>query len=127
MLFDDSRFPLVFLRTQTESAISINEQFEQLLDKRERFVVITDHSPDDHEDETQEERKEKALFFKRIKHRMREFCCGMVVIEGQTSASAVLRVAATAAAKAFGFAILFVSDEEQAVTKGLALLEKHAA
>jgi len=127
MLLDDSRFPLVFLRSQSESSASINQQFEDLLAKKQPFVLITDHAHDDHEEETQEERKEKALFFKQIKDRMRSFCRGMIVIEGGKLANAAVRVTAAAAGKAFGFAILFAINEEEAAAKGMLLLEKDAA
>ncbi len=127
MLLDDSRFPLVFARTDVEASASINEQLEGLLYKQAPFVLITDHSPDDHDDETPEERKEKALFFKKIRDRFKKYCRAMIVIEGNTPTNAAVRVAAAAASKAFGFSVLFVADEEHATAKGLALLEKDAA
>ena len=127
MLVDDSRFPLVFLRSHAESSASINQQFEDLLEKQQPFVLITDHADDDHENESKEERKEKALFFKQIKDRMRSFCRGMIVIEGEMRINAAMRVTAAAAGKAFGFAILFALDEGEAAAKGMLLLEKDAA
>ncbi|WP_375786966.1 hypothetical protein ACE10Z_05150 [Bradyrhizobium sp. Pha-3] len=127
MLVDDSRFPLVFLRSHAESSATINQQFEDLLEKRQLFVLITDHADDDHEDETKEERKEKALFFKQIKDRMRSFCRGMIVIEGRMPLNAAMRVTAAAASKALGFSVLFALDEDEAAAKGMLLLEKDAA
>lgn len=133
MLLDDSRFPLVFLRAHEEESSSVDEvlernsQLEALLDKQKPFVLIADHSAHDHDDETPEERKEKALFFKRIKNRMREYCLGLIVIEGHSPITTAARIAATAASKALGFSVQFAADDEQATSKGLLLLEKHVA
>ncbi|NTF46533.1 hypothetical protein [Rhizobium rhizogenes] len=127
MLLDESRSPLIFLRVKPESDMHINQQLERLLDRRKAFVLITDHAPDDHEDETPAERKEKALFFKRIKDRMRQYCRGMIVVEGATPTNAAMRLAASAAGKAFGFSIQFAADEQDAVARGMALLAKDAA
>jgi hypothetical protein len=133
MLLDDSRFPLVFLRAHEEESSSVDEvidrngQLESLLGKQTRFVLIADHSTHDHDDESPEERKAKALFFKRIKDRMKKYCLGLVVIEGHSPINAAARVAATAASKALGFSIQFAADEEEAAAKGMLLLKKHAA
>ncbi len=133
MLLDDSRFPLVFLRAHEEESSSVDEvlernsQLEALLDKQKPFVLIADHSAHDHDDETPEERKEKALFFKRIKNRMREYCLGLIVIEGHSPVNTAARIAATAASKALGFSVQFAADEESATVKGTILLEKNAA
>jgi hypothetical protein len=133
MLLDDSRFPLVFLHAHEEPNSSIDEslernrQLEKLLDKQTPFVLIADHSTHDHDDETPEERKAKALFFKQIKNRMRKYCLGLIVIEGNAPKNAAARVAAAAASKALGFSIQFAVDEEQAAAKGMVLLEKYAA
>lgn len=65
MFLDDTRFPLVFAREEGQSPASILAELEALLNRQAPFVLITDHSPDDHDTETAEERREKALFFKR--------------------------------------------------------------
>lgn len=127
MLVDASRFPLVFLRSRADSTVSIAQQFEVLLVREQAFVLITDHSHDDEENETPEERKAKALFLKQIKDRMRRFCLGMIVVEGSTPLRPAVRLMAAAAGKAFGFSILFAVDEEDAVAKGMLLLQKDAA
>ncbi|MDM0091386.1 hypothetical protein QTI08_28475, partial [Variovorax sp. J22G40] len=81
MRLDTTRFPLVFMREaqQQPSAADTPEQaLEALLDRGERFVLLTDHLPGDHADESHEDRKQRALFFKRHKARMRALCQGMV-------------------------------------------------
>lgn len=127
MLIDDSRRPLVFLRTHEETATSIELQFERLLENDSPFVLITDHSPDDHHHETPEERKQKALFFKRVRDRLRKLCRGMIVVEGDKPTPMVARITAQAASKTFGFSVSFVASEEKAVEQGWLLLGKDAA
>jgi hypothetical protein len=122
MLIDNSLSPIVFLRTHAESSIPIEEQLQQLLNKGQRFVLVTDHSQDDHHDETPEERKQRALFFKKIKDRMRVLCGGMIVLEGDKPTPAPVRLVATTASKAFGFTVAFATDEEDAIEKGKSLL-----
>lgn len=124
MLIDVSRAPFVFIRAEVESHASIEEQFQQLLDKEQRFVLITNHGEDDHHDETAEERRQKALLFKKIKARLTQLCRGMIVLEGDKPTPAPARLIATTASKAFGFAVAFVSSEEDAIRQGMELLAK---
>lgn len=133
MLLDETRFPLVFLREHDEETSSLDEvmdrnrQLESLLDREQSFVLIADHSEHDHDDEGPEERKAKALFFKRIKGRMRKYCLGLIVIEGHAPVTTAARIAAAAASKALGFSVQFAADEDQAAAKGTLLLSKNAA
>ena len=127
MLLDDSRFPLVFAREEGDSSASILDQLEALLDRQAPFVLITDHSPEDHHDETPEERREKAFFFKKVRDRFKKYCRAMIVIENGKPTNAAVRIAAATAAKAFGFSVFFEADEERATAKGMLLLEKDAA
>lgn len=133
MILDESRFPLVILRGHEDMHGSPDEQeernrqLENMLGRQIHFVLIVEDADHKHENETAEARKAKALFFKRIKSKMKTYCLGLVVIEGQSPVNAAARIAATAASKALGFTVQFAQDEESAVAKGLALLERHAA
>lgn len=122
MLVDVTRFPVVFIRSESTSEEPVPSQIGRLLDRDEPFVLMTDHAPGDHDDESPEERKEKALFFKRIKARFLKLCKGMIVIEGDKPSSAFVRAGAATAAKAFGFSVFFVADEEQAASKARSIL-----
>ncbi len=122
VLLDRSRLPVVFIRTEANAETPINDQIEALLEERRPFVLVTDHAPDDHDEDTQEERKERALFFKKIKDRMRAYCRGMIVIDGGRPMSPAIKIAAVTAGKAFGFAIVFAVDEAEAERKGRSLL-----
>lgn len=123
MFIDASQSPYVYLREEVESNTPIEEQFQKLLSKDQPFVLITNHKDHDHSHDTPEERREKALFFKRIKDRMGRLCRGMIIMEGDTPTSAPMRVLATTASKAFGFSVLFVSSDDEAIEKGKELLE----
>ncbi len=122
MLLDDTRFPLVFAREQGEPGASILAQLEALLDRRAPFVLITDHSPSDHDDETAEERREKALFFKKVRDRFKKYCRAMIVVEGTKPTNPAVRLAAATASKAFGFSVFFETDEQRAAARGMLLL-----
>lgn len=113
MQLDTTRFPLVFMREaeQQPSAGTPEQGLEALLDRGERFVWLTDHLPGDHADESHEDRKERALFFKRHKARMRALCQGMVLITGDRVIPAAVRLAAQGAGKVLGLAIAFVETE----------------
>ncbi len=70
MLIDTSRFPLVYLREPEAQApadagsgndASAEARIESLLDQGQHFVLLTDHLPGDHPEESHEERKQRAL------------------------------------------------------------------
>ena len=94
-MLDTTRFPLVFMRAADMEPLmdSPKQALETLLERGERFVLLTDHLPGDHAEESHEERKQKALFFKRNKAQLRELCRGMVLITGERTISAPLRLA----------------------------------
>ncbi|MDH0863843.1 hypothetical protein [Mitsuaria sp. GD03876] len=123
MWIDDSRAPFVFLRADVPADTGIEAQFEQLLARERRFVLLTDHSPGDHHDESAEERRAKALFIKRVKDRLRQWCVGMIVIERGDPLPKAARLAAAAASKAFGFSMGFVSSEDEGLRQGQAWLD----
>lgn len=126
MFFDDSRSPLVFLRRHLDPEATAHAddevQLERLLDRGRSFVLITDHAADDHADETVEERRQRAAFFKRIKDRMQRLCRGMIVLEGDRPLPAPVRALASTASKAFGFPVAFARDEAEAIRLGERLL-----
>lgn len=124
MLLDVSHAPLVYIHEEVESPLSFEEQVQQLFEKGQPFVLITHHKDHDHSDETPDERREKALMFKRIKSRLTTFCRGMVVVEGDEPTSGAVRMIATTASKAFGFAVVFAADDEDATRQGNLLLSK---
>lgn len=124
MPVDATQFPLVYLTApQPDSSPGEAEAaFEALLDRGERFVVVTERPPgEEHEHERElahetphEARKQRALFFKRNKARMKVLCAGMVVIAGERPISLAARVAAQTLGKFLGFRCAFVRDAHEA-------------
>ncbi|WP_428147689.1 hypothetical protein [Delftia acidovorans] len=77
-------------------------------------MLLTDHLPGDHPEESHEERKQRALFFKRNRERMRQLCRGMVVITGERAVPMALRLAVQGMGKALGMRVAFVQGEDEA-------------
>lgn len=128
MQLDATRFPLVFLRghDQDHSHREAEVEFAALLDRGERFVLLTDHLPGDGHghDESHEDRKQRALFFKRNKQRLKDLCAGLVIITGDRSISAAAKVAVQTLGKVLGFGFAFVRDEREAKEKASQLLSR---
>jgi hypothetical protein len=126
MQLDATRFPLVFLREhdQERSHQEAEAEFTALLDRGERFVLLTDHLPgDDHgHDESHEDRKQRALFFKRNKQRLKDLCAGLVIITGDRSVSGAAKLAVQTFGKVLGFSSAFVRDEREAQKQANKLL-----
>lgn len=124
MELDTTRFPLVFMREADihPAEGSPEKAIEALLDRGDAFVLLTDHLPGDHAEERHEERKQKALFFKRNKARMRALCKGLVLILGDRTIAAPMRLAAKGAGKALGLPVAFVQTEGEATERASQLL-----
>lgn len=123
---DMAAFPLVFLRNDAQAPpdLSPEMQLEAVLDRGEAFVLLTDHLPGDHgHDQGHEERKQRALFFKRNKARLHALCKGLVLITGERTVPAPVRLAAQGAGKALGLAISFFAAEHEAMAHAARLLE----
>ncbi|WP_321291239.1 hypothetical protein [Alcaligenes phenolicus] len=84
MQVDDTQFPLVFLREHSsqQTPQQAQDQLEALLNRGQRFVLLTDRlgGGDHAHEESHEDRKQRALFFKQNKQRLKDLCAGMVVI-----------------------------------------------
>lgn len=126
MQLDATQFPLVFLREHDEhlSHQAAEAAFAALLDRGERFVLLTDHLPGDHHrhDESHDDRKQRALFFKRNKQRLKDLCAGLVIITGDRSIPAAARLAVQTLGKVLGLGFAFVRDEREAKDRANALL-----
>lgn len=115
MRIDMSQMPLVFARTKQFSTETFEMQFQQVLDREEKFVLISDHAVNDHDNETPEERKQRTLFMKTIRSQMRALCLAMIMVEGDKPIPAATRLTANTASKAFGFKIAFAHTEQDAI------------
>jgi hypothetical protein len=111
MLIDLTEFPLVYLRAEQESTRSPEAQIKALFARGERFVMIADHSPEDHHEEPQEQRKERALILKRFRDQLARWCAGAIVIENKGPIAKPIKLASQAFGHAFGVPFAFVKDD----------------
>jgi hypothetical protein len=125
MQIDKSLYPLVFLReTASPQTERPETELEAILADGLPFVLISDHPSHDEANEPPEEKKTRALFFKRNKALFCRNCAGAIVIEGAKVTPTRLRMAAQAFGKAFGVPFHFVPDEDAAMELGNRLLMK---
>ncbi|MDH7795104.1 MULTISPECIES: hypothetical protein [unclassified Beijerinckia] len=122
MYLDQAHFPIVFLREEGPSEMPLPHQLVELLAAGKKFVLITHHRLGEGHDETHEERKERALFFKQIRKQLHELCRGIIFIQGDRPFALPVRAAAQTFVKALGMTVAFVADEQAAVQQGNALL-----
>ncbi|MBO9708764.1 MAG: hypothetical protein J7521_11170 [Caulobacter sp.] len=121
MHLDRNRAPLVFMRPDMTTDTPYERQLDDLLDAGAPFVLVTKPFPDHVHDETPEERKVRALQFKRQRERLRSLCRGVVVIQGDKPLALPFRLAAEGFGKAVGVPVRFVRDEAEATAVGLSL------
>lgn len=120
MQIDTTQFPFIFLREHDHDHPHTAGADEQvllaLLEGGEHFVLLTDQIPGDHDhpEESHEDRKQRTLFFKQNKARIREVCRGMIVITGESAVPMALRLGLQGIGKAFGVPAAFVKSEHDA-------------
>ncbi|KAF1045199.1 hypothetical protein [Xylophilus sp.] len=130
MRLDTTRFPQVFLHDEDAgpgaASPSAEAQLEALLERGERFVLLTDHLPGEHDrqEESHADRRERALFFKRNKDRLRRLCGGLVLIQGERTVPAPVRIAAQAARRVLGFPLVFARSAQEAQEEATRLLAR---
>ncbi|MBY6346403.1 hypothetical protein E5C31_10560 [Providencia rettgeri] len=126
MQVDDSQFPLVFLREhdQTQTPQQTQAQLEALLNRGQRFVLLTERlgGEDQAQAESHEERKQRALFFKQNKQRLKDLCAGMVLISKGRAIPAAARLAQQTLGRVLGLRFAFVMDEGEARLEAQRLL-----
>ncbi|MDV2115150.1 hypothetical protein [Alcaligenes faecalis] len=126
MQVDDTQFPFVFLREHSpqQTAQQTQDQLEALLNRGQRFVLLTDRMGSENHvhEESHEDRKQRALFFKQNKLRLKELCAGMVVISKGRAIPAAARLAQQTLGRVLGLRFAFVMDEAEARRQATRLL-----
>jgi hypothetical protein len=128
MPLDDTQFPWVFLREHStpQTPQQAQDQLEALLSRGQRFVLLTDRLGGEkhaHE-ESHEDRKQRALFFKQNKQRLKDLCAGMVVISKGRAIPAAARLAQQTLGRVLGLQFSFVVDEGEARLEASRLLAR---
>jgi len=126
MLIDSSTFPLVWLRRDTGAADSdaLFAAFEQLLARRQAFVLLSDAGFDDEGHEhAQEERKRMTLCMKKNKAALRAYICGMVLIEPSAAKRLAGKAFAVMFGKFWGYPLHFGDSGDDALDIARSLLQ----
>lgn len=120
-MINASEFPLVYLDGIEEADDAAEVGLERLLDRERHFVLISSHLPGDH-DHFQDDRKRRALWFKRNKQRLRRWCVGAIIIQQQRSLPTSIKLAITGVSKVFGMPLHLVASDDEARRQGRRLL-----
>ncbi|CAB3733072.1 hypothetical protein LMG24238_05912 [Paraburkholderia sediminicola] len=110
MFLDTTDFPLVRLCTEYNEP-DWESQFDALFARAQRFVLFSVGAPADEQDAPQGERKQHALWLKRNRPALAQWCAGAVIVHTSHTLAVASRVMAPAMAKAFGFPIRIIENE----------------
>jgi hypothetical protein len=128
MLIDATEFPLVQLRlkgSDIDPEISPFDVFEALLARKEAFVFINDEGlgeKDEHK-HSQEKKKQASLWMKRHKSELRSFVKALICVEPDTAKRLAAKAFAPMYEKFWGYPMLMVATEEQALDLARKLLK----
>ncbi|MCX5576756.1 hypothetical protein [Kaistia terrae] len=131
MMLNCDEFPLVYVEDHDHHASAPGEpswqdELETLLGRNRPFVILFDAPQKDEHEESQEERREKAIWFKRNRARLMSLCAGAMVIESNGPTPMPIRLAAQAVGKALGLEFRFVGDDRAAREAATRLLSTKA-
>lgn len=116
MMLDLRQFPLVRVLPINTTELEPERQIELLLDREESFVLMMHRPEEGHADDSPENRKSRARFFKQNRGRLKQLCAAAILIEGDRPVSAPIKAMAWGLSKAFSVPFHFVRDEDQAIS-----------
>lgn len=120
-MIDDSEFPIVYVRAQSDKAKSFRDGLVYVLAREKKFVLINTESEGERYPETQEQRREKAAFFKANRAAMGRLCLAYIVTP---AASAELEARRATVGPALGLNFYPVADASTAVEAARSILSK---
>ncbi|QOT77960.1 hypothetical protein [Cupriavidus basilensis] len=123
-IYDASRFPIVIGRTQAMQAgyaIQWREEMTALVEQGRPFVLIHDQRP---AEETQEDRKQRALWLKQYKAPLGAVCRALIHIEPDPIRRAALKAQALLAVKAFGIPMAISATMSDALSLAARVLDE---
>jgi kynurenine formamidase len=123
MFLDIADFPVVRMQAGPGKP-EWESQFAALLSRAQRFVLLSVESPDTERDKSQNDRKQHALWLKRNRPALAQWCAGAVIVQPSLAAATASRVMAPALAKAFGFPVRIVGSESDVDTEVTKLLSQ---
>ncbi|MFL9875781.1 hypothetical protein [Paraburkholderia megapolitana] len=110
MFLDTTHFPLVRM-CLAHAEPEWESQFDALFARAQRFVLLSVESPRDGDDAPQNERKQHALWLKRNRPALTQWCAGAVIVQTSRTLAIASKAMAPALAKAFGFPVRIVESE----------------
>ena len=121
MFLDTTAFPVVRVRTRPGKP-EWESQFAVLFSRAQRFVLLNVESPGTEQDASQNDRKQHALWLKRNRPALAQWCAGAVIVQPSLAVASASRLMAPALAKAFGFPVRIVGSESDVDTEVMKLL-----
>ncbi|MEN5095469.1 hypothetical protein [Stenotrophomonas sp. TWI1409] len=119
MQLDALDFPIVWMRFKAPSnspGLSPFEEFEQLLARKQPFVLINDEGLDrSNHEESPEERKQVSLWMKRNKAELRSYVKAAIYIEPSTAKRVATKAFAAIYEKFWGYPMMMAITMDEAV------------
>lgn len=118
MSFDSTNFPLVWVTFEQGPEHDHDKDFQAFeanLSRGEPFVLLTDSTPDEDHEHSQEEKKRNALWMKKHKAELRHLVLAMIVIEPSAAKRLAFKAFGVAFVKFWGFPMRIASSREEAM------------
>ncbi|MBY6260912.1 hypothetical protein EI613_03105 [Azospirillum sp. 412522] len=118
MSFDSTCFPLVWVTFEQGPEHDHDKDFQAFeanLRRGEPFVLLTDSTPDEDHEHSQEGKKRNALWMKKHKAELRNLVLAMIVIEPSAAKRLAFKAFGVAFAKFWGFPMRIASSREEAM------------
>lgn len=118
MSFDSTSFPLVWVTFEQGPDHDHDKDFkafEANLMRGEPFVLLTDSTPDEDHEHSQEEKKRNALWMKKHKAELRHLVLAMIAIEPSAAKRLAFKAFGVAFAKFWGYPLRIASSREEAL------------
>jgi hypothetical protein len=96
--------------------------FEELLGRGTRFVLLTEDAPTKEHEHTHDERKRMALWMKKHKGSLRHLVAAMIVVEQKPLKRVAIKSFGPAFQAFWGYPIVVASGREEALTVASGLL-----
>lgn len=118
MPLDSTKFPLVWVTFEQSPDHDHDrdfQEFEANLRRGEPFVLLTDSTPDEDHEHSQEEKKRNALWMKKHKAELSNLVLAMIVIEPSAAKRLAFKAFGVAFAKFWGYPMRLASSREEAM------------
>jgi hypothetical protein len=118
MTMDASHFPIVWMTLAHEPGHDHEQdfiEFERLLNRNQRFVMLSDKIPSNDHQHDFTERKRTTLWMKRHRMELRRLVGGLIIIEQNDLKRRAIEAFTIVFAKFWGYPLLLARDKEQAM------------